>query len=62
MDMPVLISEQYPKGLGHTAAEIELEKFNLTAHSKTCFTMCFTDLLEKFNLTAHSKTCFTMCF
>jgi len=47
MDMPVLISEQYPKGLGHTAAEIELEKFNLTAHSKTCFTMCFTDLLEE---------------
>eukprot|EP00090_Calanus_glacialis_P038736 TRINITY_DN6750_c0_g1_i1.p1 TRINITY_DN6750_c0_g1~~TRINITY_DN6750_c0_g1_i1.p1 ORF type:complete len:199 (-),score=49.71 TRINITY_DN6750_c0_g1_i1:198-794(-) len=47
MDMPVLASEQYPKGLGHTVPEIELAKFNITAHSKSCFTMAFPALMEE---------------
>merc|ERR1719427_1136097 len=47
MDMPVLVTEQYPKGLGHTASEIELSKFNITAHSKTCFTMALPALMDQ---------------
>eukprot|EP00092_Neocalanus_flemingeri_P035300 GFUD01038408.1.p1 GENE.GFUD01038408.1~~GFUD01038408.1.p1 ORF type:complete len:199 (-),score=58.37 GFUD01038408.1:68-664(-) len=47
MDMPVLASEQYPKGLGHTVPEIELAKFQITAHSKSCFTMAFPALMEE---------------
>merc|ERR1740128_1346603 len=47
MDMPVLASEQYPKGLGHTVPEIELAKFQIEAHSKSCFTMAFPALMEE---------------
>merc|ERR1719259_80009 len=47
MDMPAFATEQYPKGLGHTVPEIELAKFSIRAHPKTCFTMCVPDLLEE---------------
>ena len=47
MDMPVLASEQYPKGIGYTVPEIELAKFQITAHSKSCFTMAFPALMEE---------------
>merc|ERR1719192_684610 len=46
MDLSVVVSEQYPKGLGHTVPEIELAKYNIKAHSKTCFTMAFPALME----------------
>jgi len=47
MDLPVMVTEQYPKGLGPTVDEIELAKFSLTAYPKTCFTMCLPDLMTK---------------
>jgi len=46
-DMPVLATEQYPKGLGHTVPEIELAKFDIKAHAKMCFSMCVPDLLDE---------------
>merc|ERR1719192_3080036 len=39
MSMPTFATEQYPKGLGPTVPEIELTKFNIVPHAKTCFTM-----------------------
>lgn len=46
--MPTFVTEQYPKGLGHTVPEIELAKFNIVPFSKTCFTMILPELMEKF--------------
>jgi len=46
-DMPVMATEQYPKGLGHTVPEIELAKFNIKAFEKTCFTMCLPALMDQ---------------
>merc|ERR1719350_1611230 len=37
MSMPTFATEQYPKGLGPTVPEIELEKFGIPAHAKKCF-------------------------
>merc|ERR1719158_759596 len=60
MTMPTFATEQYPKGLGATVPELELAKFNIVPHSKTCFTMIIPELeLAKFNIVPHSKTCFT---
>ena len=39
LQIPILATEQYPKGLGKTVPELELEKFGVTAHPKTCFSM-----------------------
>lgn len=47
MDMPAFVTEQYPKGLGHTVPEIDLAKYNITAHSKTCFSMTLPGLMEE---------------
>ena len=45
--MPTFATEQYPKGLGPTVPEIELAKFNIVPHAKTCFTMCLPELVEQ---------------
>merc|ERR1719289_838064 len=47
MDMPVLATEQYPKGLGHTVPELELAKFSIKPYEKTCFTMCVPSLMTE---------------
>merc|ERR1719342_1927733 len=47
MSMPTFATEQYPKGLGATVPELELAKFNIVPHSKTCFTMIIPDLLDQ---------------
>ena len=39
MDIPILATEQYPKGLGKTVPELELEKFGVSPFAKTCFSM-----------------------
>ena len=45
--MPTFATEQYPKGLGPTVPEIELAKFNIVPHAKTCFTMAVPELVEQ---------------
>ena len=45
--VPTFATEQYPKGLGPTVPEIELAKFNIVPHAKTCFTMAVPELMEQ---------------
>ena len=55
--VPTFATEQYPKGLGHTVPELELEKYNITPHSKTCFTMMIPELVEQMkNANAETKS------
>ena len=44
MEMPVMATEQYPKGLGRTVPEIELGKFGIAPFEKTCFTMAIPEV------------------
>ncbi|XP_018021276.1 isochorismatase domain-containing protein 2-like [Hyalella azteca] len=46
MDMPVICTEQYPKGLGHTVPELELKKYDIKPVDKTQFSMCVPDVVE----------------
>ncbi len=47
MSVPVMATEQYPKGLGSTVPEIELAKFGVKPVAKTCFTMAIPELLNQ---------------
>ena len=41
LNMPLLVTEQYPKGLGHTASEIAaVLPDNLEINEKTAFSSC----------------------
>ena len=44
MEMPVMATEQYPKGLGKTVPEIEVAKFGIVPFEKTCFTMAIPEV------------------
>ena len=53
LDLPIIVTEQYPKGLGHTAKEI-LEMFpsNVQNIEKTEFSSCgASEFIEKLNAT-----------
>ena len=43
LDVPVLVSEQYPKGLGHTVPEIARHLDGLTPVEKLCFSAAEAD-------------------
>merc|ERR1712012_1455967 len=47
MGLPIAATEQYPKGLGPTVPELELEKYGVKAHPKSCFTMVLPDLMAE---------------
>ena len=55
MSVPTMVTEQYPKGLGATVPELELGKFDISPHAKTCFTMILPQLMEQLR-TAQSET------
>jgi nicotinamidase-related amidase len=40
LELPILVTEQYPKGLGHTVRELEDVLGESRAHAKTCFSSC----------------------
>lgn len=40
LDLPILVTEQYPKGLGHTVKELEDVLGQTEALTKTCFSSC----------------------
>ncbi|KAF0287009.1 Isochorismatase domain-containing protein 2 [Amphibalanus amphitrite] len=46
LDIPSIVTEQYPKGLGHTVPELEVEKYGLTPIAKTQFSMCVPEVDE----------------
>lgn len=46
MDMPILVTEQYPKGLGVTVNELEECLDSAVKYEKTTFTSCSNELLE----------------
>uniref|UniRef100_A0A915K0Y8 Isochorismatase-like domain-containing protein n=1 Tax=Romanomermis culicivorax TaxID=13658 RepID=A0A915K0Y8_ROMCU len=39
LDVPVIATEQYPQGLGHTVAELELDQYKVPVFTKTNFCM-----------------------
>uniref|UniRef100_A0AC35TTI4 Isochorismatase domain-containing protein n=1 Tax=Rhabditophanes sp. KR3021 TaxID=114890 RepID=A0AC35TTI4_9BILA len=46
LGMHIVATEQYPKGLGPTVAELELSKFNISAFAKTNFSMCIPEVMK----------------
>jgi nicotinamidase-related amidase len=52
LDLEIIITEQYPKGLGHTCAEIQLPAENPVIIEKVCFsTMLSEPVNEQLKLT-----------
>ena len=47
MEIPVLATEQYPKGLGPTVPELGLIEANVKAYPKTCFSMVLPELMNE---------------
>merc|ERR1711992_487552 len=47
MDLPVLVTEQYPKGLGPTVPELGIAEANIKPYAKTCFSMCLPELMQE---------------
>lgn len=45
LDIPIVATEQYPKGLGPTVSELDLKLANVPIFTKTCFSMCVGDVL-----------------
>jgi len=45
MEVPVMATEQYPKGLGSTVPELGLAEANIKAYPKTCFSMVLPELM-----------------
>jgi len=60
-EMPVMATEQYPKGLGHTVPEIELAKFDIKPHEKMCFSMVIPDLMEELNAAQPDTKSIVLC-
>src|SRR4051794_24751412 len=55
LDVPVIVTEQYPKGLGHTAGEIQaVLPSGLTPIVKTAFSACGADSFEDQLIAAHA--------
>ena len=47
MEIPVLATEQYPKGLGPTVPELGLMEAKVNAYPKTCFSMVLPELMNE---------------
>jgi hypothetical protein len=48
LTVPVIVTEQYPKGLGHTVAELDVSKA-LVVSPKTRFSMLTPEVLAALN-------------
>ena len=46
MEIPIIATEQYPKGLGPTVPELGLAEANIQAYPKTCFSMVLPQVME----------------
>ena len=47
LEIPVLATEQYPKGLGPTVPELGLSEASIKAYPKTCFSMVIPELMKE---------------
>jgi len=47
MEIPVMATEQYPKGLGPTVPELGLDEAKIKAYPKTCFSMVLPELMAE---------------
>lgn len=47
LEMPTIVTEQYPKGLGPTVRELGIQEFNLKPFAKTQFCMVIPDVLNE---------------
>ena len=47
LEIPVMATEQYPKGLGPTVPELGLSESNIKAYPKTCFSMVIPELMNE---------------
>ncbi|EYC06029.1 hypothetical protein Y032_0078g1154 [Ancylostoma ceylanicum] len=47
LDIPIFVTEQYPKGLGHTVPDLGLA--DIKKYEKTRFSMCVPDLVPAIN-------------
>ncbi|XP_028399470.1 isochorismatase domain-containing protein 1-like [Dendronephthya gigantea] len=54
MGIPVIATEQYPKGLGSTVAEIDMS--GITAYPKTVFSMVIPEVEQKLKEMEHVKS------
>ena len=46
MEIPVIATEQYPKGLGPTVAELGLAEAQVKPYPKTCFSMVLPEIMK----------------
>ncbi|XP_071445004.1 isochorismatase domain-containing protein 2-like [Hetaerina americana] len=46
MKMPVICTEQYPKGLGPTVPELGIQNYGILPFQKTQFSMCIEDVYK----------------
>ncbi|EJW88124.1 isochorismatase [Wuchereria bancrofti] len=46
LDMKIIATEQYPKGLGHTVSELDLNKHNIPVFEKKRFSMCIPSVTK----------------
>uniref|UniRef100_A0A914Y3J1 Isochorismatase domain-containing protein 1 n=1 Tax=Panagrolaimus superbus TaxID=310955 RepID=A0A914Y3J1_9BILA len=46
LDVPIIATEQYPKGLGHLVPELGIKELNIPVYDKTCFSMCANDIMS----------------
>lgn len=46
LEMKIIATEQYPKGLGHTVSELEVQKYNVPVVAKQKFSMCVPEVKE----------------
>lgn len=55
MELPVVASEQYPKGLGHTVSPLKTEIGNVPVFEKNAFSCWRDDELKKHLIAHHEK-------
>ncbi|KAG1669124.1 Isochorismatase domain-containing protein 2 [Nymphon striatum] len=61
LDMPIIATEQYPKGLGPTVAELELQKNNIQAFPKTQFSMMTNDVQDLIKKSSNDIKSVVLC-